>query len=112
MFVLKDGVIGSTFSSEKMDFHGHNSATSEKRIFHITSLDALLASSALPSISFIKADVEGYERELLLGAEETIRRFHPKLSICTYHLPDDWKVIPGIIRGLRVRVQGEVQWTL
>jgi FkbM family methyltransferase len=31
----------------------------------------------LPSLKFLKIDVEGYEREVLLGAEETIRRCRP-----------------------------------
>ncbi|NSW76050.1 MAG: FkbM family methyltransferase [Candidatus Atribacteria bacterium] len=97
MFVLKDWVAGSAFSVEKMNFHGHDFASSQKQTLQITSLDALFSSSSLPPISFIKADVEGYERELPLGAKETICRYHPKLSICTYHLPDDWRVIPGII---------------
>lgn len=87
-------------SEQFLDLHGKDAKMNSQKKVLITSLDALLASSALPSISFIKADVEGYERELLLGAEETIRRFHPKLSICTYHLPDDWRVIPGIIARL------------
>ncbi len=66
------------------------------------SLDSLASGNPLPPISFLKADVEGYERELLLGAQETIRKYKPRLSICTYHLPDDWRVIPEIIRSFGV----------
>ena len=35
----------------------------------------------LPALRFIKADVEGYETELLLGARETIRRHRPILYV-------------------------------
>ncbi|MEN3011097.1 MAG: FkbM family methyltransferase, partial [Candidatus Bipolaricaulaceae bacterium] len=62
----------------------------------VAPLDSLLSS--LPPVSFLKADVEGYERELLVGAQETLRRFRPRLSICTYHRPDDPLVLRQLIR--------------
>lgn len=34
---------------------------------------------------------------MLIGAIDTIKQFRPKLSICTYHLKDDPKVIEDII---------------
>nr|MDW8082159.1 FkbM family methyltransferase [Candidatus Calescibacterium sp.] len=103
MFILRDGAVGgSTFSDKKMDFHRHDVASAVKVPLQIVSLDLLLFSGSLPPISFIKADVEGYECELLLGAQETVRRYRPRLSICTYHLPDDWRVIPRMIRRFGV----------
>lgn len=94
----------STMSREVQNYRGDSADVVRKEKVLVTSLDKLLAEGLLPPISFIKADVEGYERELLLGAEETIRRYRPQLSLCTYHLPDDWQVIPKII-GLRYRVK-------
>lgn len=41
------------------------------------------------TISFLKADVEGYEWKMLHGAERIIRRDRPKLAICCYHTPFD-----------------------
>jgi|HubBroStandDraft_1064217.scaffolds.fasta_scaffold37134_2 FkbM family methyltransferase len=35
--------------------------------------------------SFIKADIEGYEEKMLIGAAETISASRPKLAITTYH---------------------------
>ena len=49
-------------------------------------------------VDFIKADIEGAERDLLAGAENTIKRFKPKISIRTYHLPDDPEVLYNIIK--------------
>ena len=49
------------------------------------------------SISFIKADIEGFERYMLLGAKYLLQTQHPKLSLCTYHLVDDPLVIKNTI---------------
>jgi FkbM family methyltransferase len=51
-------------------------------------------------ITFLKADVEGMEMELLRGAERTIRRFKPKLAICAYHYPSHLFEIAEYIRSL------------
>lgn len=42
-------------------------------------------------VDYIKADLEGYELKMLVGAELTIKNCKPKLSICTYHYKDDFK---------------------
>jgi len=41
-------------------------------------------------VNFIKADIEGYERQLLNGAKNILStRSNIKCSICTYHKPQD-----------------------
>lgn len=40
-------------------------------------------------VTFLKADIEGYEWKMLHGAEATIKRDRPKLAICIYHTPFD-----------------------
>ncbi len=62
------------------------------------SLDDFVESEGLERVDFIKADIEGAERELLQGAERTLKRFAPKISVCTYHLPDDKEVLEKIIK--------------
>ncbi|HJJ95065.1 MAG TPA: FkbM family methyltransferase, partial [Methanocorpusculum sp.] len=46
---------------------------------------------------FIKADIEGAERLMLSGAQKTLKEAAPKLSVCTYHFPDDKKVMKQLI---------------
>ncbi|MCZ9312658.1 MAG: FkbM family methyltransferase [Methanocorpusculum sp.] len=65
-----------------------------------TTIDDWVAENNIPRIDFIKADIEGAERDMLRGAANTIRRDHPRLAICTYHLPDDPEVLRDIILSI------------
>ncbi|HWB63227.1 MAG TPA: FkbM family methyltransferase [Chitinophagales bacterium] len=51
-------------------------------------------------IDFIKMDIEGAEMNALLGAEQTIRKFRPKLAICVYHQWQDFSRIATWINNL------------
>jgi FkbM family methyltransferase len=62
------------------------------------SLDSWVEENQITKIDFIKADIEGAERLLLQGATKVLQTFQPKLSICTYHLPDDKQVLERIIK--------------
>ena len=48
-------------------------------------------------VSYIKMDLEGYEQQALLGAEETIKRYKPKMLISAYHRNNDLWVIPKLV---------------
>lgn len=61
------------------------------------SLDDHLAGDR---VTFIKADVEGMEMDLLAGAANTISNFRPKLAICVYHYPSDIPDITSSIQSL------------
>jgi FkbM family methyltransferase len=63
----------------------------------ITTLDKFVEETEIERIDFIKADIEGAEREMLKGASNVLKTFAPKLAICTYHLPDDPEVLEKII---------------
>jgi FkbM family methyltransferase len=60
------------------------------------TIDDAVDNLRLDRVDFIKADIEGAERYALSGASNTISRFHPRMAICTYHLPDDPVVLPQI----------------
>jgi len=63
----------------------------------ITTLDKFVEENNIPKIDFIKADIEGAERNMLKGATNILATHQPKLVICTYHLPDDPEVLEEII---------------
>jgi hypothetical protein len=62
-------------------------------------LDSFVEERGLARIDFIKADIEGAERDMLKGATRVLRDFAPKLAICTYHLADDPVVLEAIIKS-------------
>jgi FkbM family methyltransferase len=63
----------------------------------ITTLDKFVEENKLERVDFIKADIEGAERDMLKGAAHVLKTFAPKLAICTYHLPDDPVVLENLI---------------
>lgn len=64
----------------------------------VVSADALLAGHPA---SFFNIDVEGSEREAILGAAETIRRDKPKLLLAAYHRSEDLFALPQLVLSLR-----------
>lgn len=78
---------------------GRMSAVSDTGVkIKAVSVDSLFSGKA---VSYIKADVEGCEYEMLLGAQDTIRRYKPKLNIALYHRGEDIFKLPLMIKSLR-----------
>jgi FkbM family methyltransferase len=84
------------------DNSGSNSIISKaegnKEKICIITLDQFAEENKLERVDFIKADIEGAERDLLRGATNVLKTFAPKLALCTYHLPDDPEVLEQIIK--------------
>lgn len=61
----------------------------------LLSLDSLTDATR---IDYIKYDVEGAEREALLGSASTIRRDRPILAVSLYHRSEDLFALPLLLR--------------
>jgi len=73
-----------------------------RQYVQVTSIDAFFKNKPLDAWpSFIKMDIEGAEREALLGSAEVIKKRKPKLAICAYHKPEDIYELPQTILGIR-----------
>lgn len=70
-------------------------------IAKIVTLDSYAAEHNLPSIDFIKLDVEGAELDVLKGAAQSIKKWKPKLALSAYHkIEDPWELL-RFVRSLR-----------
>ena len=78
---------------------GRGSRTASRGVsMPVISADALLSGSGA---SFFNIDVEGAEREALLGAAGTIRRCRPKLLVAAYHRSEDLFTLPQLVFSIR-----------
>lgn len=64
----------------------------------VVSLDEILGVNN--EVTFIKMDIEGEEYNAILGAQELIKKYKPKLAICVYHKFDDLWEIPLLLKKL------------
>lgn len=61
------------------------------------TLDTFIFKNNIQKVNFIKVDIEGMERNLLAGAETTIKKFKPRIAICAYHRVDDPVVLKRML---------------
>lgn len=83
MYFEGDGLSGRCTNSGKISVH-------------TTTID-LMDMNRNGKVGLIKMDIEGAEREALRGAENVIKRDHPILAVCAYHLQDDILELASII---------------
>ena len=86
------------------DFHGSgnrnaslasSSYEAKEEEIPLAALDTLLDGDPP---DYIKLDIEGAEKEALLGASETIRRARPKIRVAVYHRVEDLFALPLFLR--------------
>ena len=63
----------------------------------VVSLDTILLNS---NPNFIKMDIEGAEKEALIGAKNIIQKYKPNLAICLYHKEEDLWELPLFINEI------------
>ncbi len=76
---------------------GSSISNKGEKIIKTISIDEVLNGE---EATFIKMDIEGAELNALIGAKETIKKWHPRLAISIYHKPEDLIEIPEYIREL------------
>lgn len=85
-------------SFEYDGFYRKKDCLEECKVETIT-IDEYVKRNRINKIDFIKSNIEGAEREMLLGATDTLKKYAPKLSIRANHLPDDVEVVTSIIKN-------------
>lgn len=62
----------------------------------VVSLDDIIDEK----IDFLKADIESFEYNMILGAKKIITKWKPKLAICIYHNAVDFYSIPLLLKNI------------
>lgn len=88
--------------NEKLKFT-HNGTASRINLrtgidMQCIKIDNIIEGENIPT--FIKMDVEGAEKNAILGAQYIISKYKPKLAISVYHKPKDIIEIPALIKEL------------
>jgi hypothetical protein len=99
MIVHEGCLSGSTISDSGMALIGAEKGDLVPEEVSITTIDDFVAERRLEKLDFIKVDAEGYEKQILLGARETIRRLRPILAVSAYHFPNDKTDIATLVEG-------------
>jgi len=95
--INKEG--GSGAGNSLIDSKFITSATILQEVLMVT-LDNFVQENNLPRVDFIKIDTEGYEKQIIQGASETIKRFSPVIACSAYHFKNDKIEIPKLVKSI------------
>lgn len=91
------------FDDETNSSMGHFAERKSSLFVPVYDLDFLVSNNLIPPPNVIKIDVEGAEKEILLGARETIIRYNPLMQIAL-HIPEDKEFIFQFLKGLNYQI--------
>ena len=74
----------------------------------ISTLDDLFFKKDIP-VTYLKADLEGYELKMLEGAKNSIAAYSPKIAITTYHKANHAKQISDFITTINSKYHIKVK---
>jgi FkbM family methyltransferase len=67
--------------------------------FPLTTIDKLVTELNLPRVDYIKMDIEGAEVKALNGGRQTIAKYHPRMGLSVYHVPDHPVEVPKAVKA-------------
>ena len=103
-FVVEYLGLGSYKHEGRYNLQGHSGnrlIENGKEKVPVTTIDAYVREKSLPSVDFIKMDVEGAELDILKGAKISIARFKPILALSAYHKLDDFWTLMNFVKSIR-----------
>jgi FkbM family methyltransferase len=73
--------------------------TGKDEMIPLTTIDDIVRNLKLPRVDFIKFDIEGAERNALLGAKQTCKQWRPRMAVSAYHKTTDPIDICSVVWG-------------
>ena len=75
----EDFVQGARTGNAAIDMGHASDAAFQKVQIRLDTLDHVVEKEGWPRLDFIKVDIEGHEEKFLIGAQNTLRRFKPRI---------------------------------
>ena len=63
----------------------------------IVSIDSLMGDK---KYTFLKADIESWEYKMLVGAQNSIAKWRPRICVCIYHNATDFYSLPLLLKKI------------
>ncbi len=93
-----EGLLHLAFAANEV--YSASVGVSGTQVVNAYSLDSILFCDKLvPTMDFVKMDIEGAEVEAIRGATMLLRQIHPRLSIAVYHEFLNAKTVKSLIRA-------------
>ncbi len=99
--------VETTNSISKVDF-GNRKNIENTITMQVTTIDKYFENIENKP-TFIKADIEGAEIDMIIGAQKIIVNNKPKIAICLYHNIDDLYEIPLLLKRLNPEYKMDVR---
>lgn len=80
---------------------GAHEAEIGEEVQRLTLDELILRQRVVPTVDFIKIDVEGAESSVVRGGLQTVRQMKPTLAIAVYHYPNQEEEVRGVLREAR-----------
>ncbi|TMC55508.1 MAG: FkbM family methyltransferase [Chloroflexi bacterium] len=108
-----NALLGSTVAQGRINVvsspvSAHSSADQGEPV-RATTIDTLLDNSVVPTVDFIKMDIEGSEVSALSGARMTLVRHQPNLSLAAYHNATDERRLRQLLMTSGVEYQAHAK---
>ncbi|OGC08485.1 hypothetical protein A2230_08190 [candidate division WOR-1 bacterium RIFOXYA2_FULL_36_21] len=108
-----EGVISNNGIFSSITLSKDNKNNLSNRI-SISTIDSLFFEKEI-DVNYLKADLEGFELQMLEGAVRTIEKNRPKIAITTYHKKEDAEMISSFLLkinpGYKILTKGiEEKW--
>jgi len=103
LFKLKEGLDsvdgGATLEDSSFNYQNplYDTDVKNSESVKLITLDEFVEQEKLTKVGFIKIDTEGYEKQVINGAKQTIKRFSPVIACSAYHFKNDKTDIPKLV---------------
>lgn len=96
----RNGLESGNMLADSNCLGGRESSFVGSKEVSMMTLDKFVQERGVEKVDFIKIDTEGYEKQIIKGAKEVIKKFAPVIACSAYHLKNDEIEIPKLVLSI------------